>query len=57
VTLYRTPGKSDWIYPGQCSAIALDFFGDNPPTWFLDRGKAALLKLCQHGRLTAAGTA
>jgi hypothetical protein len=57
VTPLRTPGKSDLIHPWQCSAAALHFLGNDPPTWFIDRGKTASSKLCQQRRFTAAGTA
>jgi hypothetical protein len=54
--LYGTPEKSDRIRPGQRSAAALQFFVNDPPTWFIDRGKTASSKLYQQRRFAAAGT-
>jgi hypothetical protein len=48
--LYRTPGKSDSIHPGQRCAAAPQFLVNDSPTWFLDRDKAALPKLCVDSR-------
>jgi len=48
-----TPDKCDRIHPGQRSAAVLEFLGNNPPSWFLDRGKTALSELCQQRRFTA----
>src|SRR5262249_9787411 len=55
--LYRTPGKSGRIHPRQSSAAVLQFLSNDPPPRFVDRGKAALPKLCQPRRLPPAGTA
>jgi len=51
------PDKCDRIHPGQRSAAVLELLGNNPPSWFLDRGKTALSELCQQRRFTATGTA
>jgi hypothetical protein len=54
--LNETPEKSDRILPGQRIAAALQFFSNDPPTWFFDGGKTASSKLYQQRRFAAAGT-
>jgi len=49
--MIATRCKKDRIHPGQLPAAALQFFGNDPPTWFVDRRKTALSKLCQQSDL------